>query len=222
MVTRLLTLVLTVFWSSPVFAQTVTPTFAQAAQTPSFAQSSPPFLPAQSASNLDQILSLIAERDKQYAQRFEAQEKALAFAVTNVNQKFEALEKAIAIRFEQQEKSTTVALSAAEKAVQAALVAAKEAVAKAESAAEKRFESVNEFRNTLKDQQLLLQTRTEASSTANALDRRISEVASKVNEISNKAEGASNLWAYLVGGGGFFVALAALLFAVSKRPAVVK
>lgn len=49
-----------------------------------------------------------------------------------------------------------------EKAVASALAAAKEAVSKAENATEKRFDSVNEFRNTLKDQQGTYVTRSEA------------------------------------------------------------
>jgi hypothetical protein len=46
-------------------------------------------------------------------------------------------------------------------AVDAALSAAKEAVIKAEVAADKRFESVNEFRGTLADQQVRLIPRAE-------------------------------------------------------------
>ncbi len=65
---------------------------------------------------------IVNERDRQYGQRFDAQEKAVA----------------------------------------AALAAAKEAVVKAETAAEKRFDSVNEFRNTLKDQAGTFITRGEA------------------------------------------------------------
>lgn len=65
---------------------------------------------------------IVNERDRQYGQRFDAQEKAVA----------------------------------------AALAAAKEAVVKAEAASEKRFDSVNEFRNTLKDQTATFITRGEA------------------------------------------------------------
>ncbi len=72
--------------------------------------------------SLSQLKIVIDERDRQYGQRFDAQEKAVA----------------------------------------AALAAAKEAVTKAEVAAEKRFDSVNEFRNTLKDQTGTFVTRNEA------------------------------------------------------------
>src|SRR5678815_6113575 len=66
----------------------------------------------------------LAERDIRYQQRFEAQEQAFRITVET-----------------------------AEKAVMAALAAQERAVNKAEAASEKRFEGVNEFRNTLADQQ---------------------------------------------------------------------
>ncbi len=72
-------------------------------------------------------------------------------------------------RFDAQQKAVQDALQAAEKAVSAALANADRAVLKAESAAEKRFESVNEFRNTLSDQATLLLTRAEAEARFNAI-----------------------------------------------------
>jgi hypothetical protein len=68
-------------------------------------------------------------------------------------------------RYEQKFNDTKIAvdaaLIAADKAVAAALAGQKEAVTKAEVAAEKRFESVNEFRSTLSDQQRNLMPRVE-------------------------------------------------------------
>jgi len=60
--------------------------------------------------------------------------------------------------------------TAQEKAVEDALSAAKEAVLKAENATEKRFEGVNEFRNTLADQQRTLMPRAEAELRIKALE----------------------------------------------------
>ena len=68
-------------------------------------------------------------------------------------------------RYEQRFNDTKIAvdaaLIAADKTVAAALAGQKEAVTKAEVAAEKRFESVNEFRSTLSDQQRNLMPRVE-------------------------------------------------------------
>lgn len=86
---------------------------------------------------LDHILSLLAEMDLRYQQRFDAQGQAL-----------------------------TAALLAAEKAVATALVAQEKAVEKANVANEKRFESVNEFRKTLSDQTASFPSRIELDAVA--------------------------------------------------------
>jgi ABC-type Zn uptake system ZnuABC Zn-binding protein ZnuA len=65
-------------------------------------------------------------------------------------------------RFEAQEKWMREALQAQDKKVEAAYLAAEKAVNKAEAASEKRFESINEFRAQLKDQQATFITRSEA------------------------------------------------------------
>lgn len=87
---------------------------------------------------------LLAEMDLRYQQRYDAQIKAL-----------------------------NAALLAAEKAVATALLSAKEAVNKAETAAERRFASVNEFRAQLGDQAATLMPRVEA-------EQRIASVAEKI------------------------------------------
>lgn len=60
-------------------------------------------------------------------------------------------------------------------AIQAALVSADKAVAKAEGAAEKRFESVNEFRSALADQQQRLATKEELNLRFHALEQKVEE-----------------------------------------------
>lgn len=78
------------------------------------------------------LMAIINERDARYTERFESSNIALA-----------------------------AALSAQKEAVAAALSAADRAVLKAEIAAEKRFDGVNEFRQTLADQQRTLMPRSE-------------------------------------------------------------
>ena len=86
-----------------------------------------------------------------------------------------------------------------ERAVAAALAAAKEAVVKAELQANSKFESVNEFRGQLKDQQLTLIPRTEADIKFNALAGRLATVESRQTLTTGQSEGAATLWA-LIGG----------------------
>ena len=80
--------------------------------------------------------AILAEKDKRYEQRFDAQEKA----------------------------------------VNSALTAAKEAVAKAEIAAEKRFDSVNEFRKTLSDQTGTFIPRPEYTQRLDSIDEKINSI----------------------------------------------
>jgi len=66
-------------------------------------------------------------------------------------------------RYETQTKALDAAFKAAEKAVETALASAEKAVAKAEIASDKRFESVNEFRQQLSDQTASFPTRNEVN-----------------------------------------------------------
>lgn len=103
---------------------------------------------------------LIDERNERYEQRFLAQEKAVAAALT-----------------------------AAKEAVASALAAAKEAVAKAEASADKRFEAVNEFRAQLADQSLTFLPRPEANLALGAMSARIDDQSIKLNALIAQAAG---------------------------------
>jgi hypothetical protein len=63
-----------------------------------------------------------------------------------------------------------------EKSVTIAMAAADKAVTKAEVATEKRFDSVNEFRNAMKDQQNTFANRTETEFRLNAIDHAIEKI----------------------------------------------
>lgn len=103
---------------------------------------------------------LIDERNERYEQRFLAQEKAVAAALT-----------------------------AAKEAVASALAAAKEAVAKAETSADKRFEAVNEFRGQLADQSSTFLPRSEAGLALGAMGARIDDMTIKLNALIAQAAG---------------------------------
>lgn len=107
----------------------------------------------------EMILMLIAERDRQYDQRFRAQELAVA----------------------------------------AALTAAKEAVTKAEMASEKRFDSVNEFRNSLKDQQQTLASKAEVEVRFKFLEDKWKTIEERQTKAAGSSEGMTTLWAILFG-----------------------
>jgi len=87
-----------------------------------------------------------------------------------------------------------------------ALSASKEAVSKAETATEKRFEAVNEFRSTLSDQAANLIPRSEANVRFGGIEGKLDEFKSEVKkEISSLREsrsesgGKSQTWVLIVG-----------------------
>lgn len=98
-------------------------------------------------------------------------------------------------RFDAQGQALAAALLAAEKAVQTALIAAEKAVAKAETATEKRFESVNEFRQTLADQTAGFPSRVELE----ALAARVAELAARTDRSEGRTRGITAGWGILVG-----------------------
>jgi len=160
-------------------------------------------------SDRDYLLSVINEREHQYQQRFEAQEKALRDALN----------------------------------------AAGQAVTKAEAANEKRFDSVNEFRNQLRDQTATFITRAEYSAAHKqltdqvaailnsqvprsehetrwaaeatliaGLQQRLEQLANRQFTAAGQSEGSAWLWGIIVGGVGLLAALASVSLHVFKKP----
>lgn len=76
-----------------------------------------------------------------------------------------------------------------------ALTSSKEAVQKAEIATEKRFDSVNEFRGSLKDQAATLLTRAEAETRFNSLEKDIQGL----RESRSEAAGSSRTFMAIIG-----------------------
>lgn len=112
------------------------------------------------------ILSLISESDKRYEQRFISQQEAIQ-----------------------------AALLAQKEAMSAALIAADRAVVKAETAAEKRFDNVNEFRGAMADQAAMLMPRVEAESRLQAMAEKLADVADRFNRTEGTAKGGATTWA---------------------------
>jgi hypothetical protein len=82
-------------------------------------------------------------------------------------------------------------------AVNAALQAAEKAVTKAEAASEKRFESVNEFRETLSDQARTFIPRAEAELRMGTIERDLSTLKNANVERRGQSVGAKEMWGYV-------------------------
>lgn len=100
---------------------------------------------------------------------------------------------------------------ASDKAISAALAAAEKAVIKAETAADKRFESVNEFRAALEDQQENLLTKNEHRLTVDGLQARLKVIEDERIARLAAGGGMRNLWGIIVGVVGFGLAILAYL-----------
>lgn len=92
-----------------------------------------------------------------------------------------------------------------DKAVSAALETSEKAIIKAESATERRFEGVNEFRATLADQAANLMPRSEYTVQHQAL-------VEKVNQLQDRRIGMTQAWGYFVGIAGLVIAAFAIYF----------
>jgi len=106
---------------------------------------------------------------------------------------------------------------AQQEATSAALAAAKEAVIKAEEAANKRFDSVNEFRQTLADQQSLFVTKDATDARFKSVEEKIASVTDRLNAVIFSREGAANLWGYLVGILGVLLAIGSFIILSTRR-----
>jgi hypothetical protein len=102
-----------------------------------------------------------------------------------------------------------------EKAVAAALAAAKEAVAKAETATEKRFESVNEFRGALNDSSRLLMPRTEAEMAMAEIRRSVADLDGRIKAKEDRGRGMNQGWVILVAGIGLISSIISLVYLIS-------
>ena len=137
---------------------------------------------------IEHIKALMLAADKRYEQRFDSQEKAVINALAA-----------------QKELSFTTAADA------------KEAVNKAQQATEKRFDSVNEFRAQLKDQQTTFMSRAEVEQRMKALTDVVALLQQRVDKTEGQGTGAANLWALIVGALGLLFGAVGLYLAFSRR-----
>jgi hypothetical protein len=97
-------------------------------------------------------------------------------------------------------------------ATQQALAAADRATSKAEMAAEKRFESVNEFRSTLADQQRNLMPRQEAELMIKSINEKVDALNLVTINRQGQSSGIGQGMGYIVGVIGVVSAVIAIIF----------
>lgn len=174
----------------------------------------------------EEMLALISQQQKQFDERMTSLQRQFDERIT-------AIQEAATASNVAQKEAVTAAQLAAEKAVGAALAAQKEgtasalaasdrAVSKAEIATEKRFESVNEFRNQLGDQARTFMPRTEAEVLVQsrydrlavmikAMDDRLTTMEARVDKAEGKSGGAAMTVAYVSAGISIIIALITIL-----------
>ena len=81
------------------------------------------------------------------------------------------------------------------------------AITKAEQATEKRFEGVNEFRNTLSDQQRTFVPRLEYEGGHLELTNRVNDLRARLDKIENMKQGGNVVWAYVIAGISLVIAI---------------
>ena len=105
-----------------------------------------------------------------------------------------------------------------DKAVSAALETSEKAIIKAESATERRFEGVNEFRQTLADQAATLMPRAEYNAQHAALEEKVAAIDVRLQQfqqailaIQAHGGGLKEAWGYIVAGSSALAAIAIYL-----------
>lgn len=128
----------------------------------------------------------------------------------------ETLKELVQSKLDDAEKRNGQRFEAQEKAVASALQAAKEAVAKAEIAAEKRFDSVNEFRAQLSDQAGTFMPRLEAEQRIAQQAEKLDALASRMDSREGKSVGMGAFVPLLISGLGLLVAIGMIAVVATK------
>lgn len=125
---------------------------------------------------------------------------ALLEKIANLRTLMDERDRRYEERFKAMDEKTGLALTSSEKAV-----------AKAETATEKRFDAVNEFRGQLKDQAATLMPRAEADSKFLSMTKEIEELKKSANTAQGRSSGFSASWGIAVSLAFVAIALVGLL-----------
>ena len=115
--------------------------------------------------------------------------------------------------FEKEIQHVFAILAEQDKRYQQRFDAAEKAAYETKIASEKRFDSVNEFRAVLADQQRLLMPRSEVEVIVRALTEKIDELSKKLAEEKGEGEGFKNGWAYVIA----IIGLIATILAITGK-----
>jgi Flp pilus assembly protein TadB len=108
-------------------------------------------------------------------------------------------------RFEAMDEKTSLALTSSEKAV-----------TKAETATEKRFDSVNEFRSTLSDQANTFLPKGESNEKFKAYDDRLKSLEARLNRSEGVGSGLKAMWGYVLAAIMLVIALISLFINLKR------
>jgi hypothetical protein len=120
-------------------------------------------------------------------------------------------------RFLDSKTALDIAFTAQKELVASALGAADKAVIKAEVAAEKRFDSVNEFRALVSDQQRTLMPRSEAEIVFRSLSEKIDALRLSERGEKGKSEGTKEGSSSIIGLVGLITSLIAIGIILLKK-----
>lgn len=113
------------------------------------------------------------------------------------------------LRYQQRFEAQTQAIT---QAIESAALA----VSKAEAANERRFASVNEFRQTLTDQAATFMPRAEYEAQTRADRDRLTEITRRIDRAEGKTSGFDAGWGYLLGAIGAAGAIIAIVISVTS------
>jgi len=116
-----------------------------------------------------------------------------------LSSKIKSLAELTAIQATASKEAVAAALNSVKEQSSAALLAAEKAIDKSEDAVQRRFESVNEFRETLSDQAKNFINREEWNANTKRLEERISTLQSRMDTREGTTQGISSSWGFVVG-----------------------
>ena len=121
------------------------------------------------------------------------------------------LKEYVEARLDAMQKQRDILFESSRAALAAAITAQKEAVVKVEIATEKRFESVNEFRSTLADQQRTFMPRIESERVYETIAARVTRLEQLEAQRTGQKSGLADGWGWAIAVLMFMLAMAEYL-----------